>query len=132
MSLQDPEPSDSTTTDDLTPFTCPDCGGSLWLHNEYGVRRYRCRVGHTFSAEGLLLGKREALEAALWAAVVALRPRLPHWSCRPVKWQVPERSTRPIMLPVETPVWMELWIRAKKKNVATNWSCKSPALLSCR
>jgi two-component system chemotaxis response regulator CheB len=39
------------------------------------VRRYRCRVGHAFSAEGLLLGKREALESALWAAVVALRER---------------------------------------------------------
>jgi two-component system chemotaxis response regulator CheB len=61
--------------DDITPFTCPDCGGSLWLHDEHGVRRYRCRVGHAFSAEGLLLGKREALESALWAAVVALRER---------------------------------------------------------
>jgi two-component system chemotaxis response regulator CheB len=69
VSVEDP------ANDDLTPFTCPDCGGSLWLHEEYGARRYRCRVGHTFSAEGLLLGKREALEAALWAAVVALRER---------------------------------------------------------
>jgi two-component system chemotaxis response regulator CheB len=67
-----PEPADD---DDLTPFTCPDCGGSLWLHDDHGVRRYRCRVGHSFSAEGLLLGKREALESALWAAVVALRER---------------------------------------------------------
>jgi two-component system chemotaxis response regulator CheB len=67
-----PEPAEG---DDLTPFTCPDCGGSLWLHDDHGVRRYRCRVGHAFSAQGLLLGKREALEAALWAAVVALRER---------------------------------------------------------
>jgi two-component system chemotaxis response regulator CheB len=67
-----PEPAGG---DDLTPFTCPDCGGTLWLHDEHGVRRYRCRVGHAFSAEGLLLGKREALESALWAAVVALRER---------------------------------------------------------
>jgi two-component system chemotaxis response regulator CheB len=72
MSLEDPA---APASDDLTPFTCPDCGGSLWIHDEYGVRRYRCRVGHTFSAERLLLGKREALEAALWAAVVALRER---------------------------------------------------------
>jgi two-component system chemotaxis response regulator CheB len=67
-----PEPAEG---DDLTPFTCPDCGGNLWLHDDHGVRRYRCRVGHAFSAQGLLLGKREALEAALWAAVVALRER---------------------------------------------------------
>jgi two-component system chemotaxis response regulator CheB len=72
MSLEDPE---GPNSDDLTPFTCPDCGGSLWIHDQYGVRRYRCRVGHTFSADHLLLGKREALEAALWAAVVALQER---------------------------------------------------------
>lgn len=72
MVFTSPEPTDD---DPLTPFTCPDCGGSLWLHDDHGVRRYRCRVGHAFSAESLLLGKREALEAALWAAVVALRER---------------------------------------------------------
>jgi two-component system chemotaxis response regulator CheB len=72
VAIDDPE---AISSDDLSPFTCPDCGGSLWLHDEHGVRRYRCRVGHSFSAEGLLLGKREALEAALWAAVVALRER---------------------------------------------------------
>jgi two-component system chemotaxis response regulator CheB len=72
MTFDAPEPAGG---DDLTPFTCPDCGGTLWLRDEHGVRRYRCRVGHAFSAEGLLLGKREALESALWAAVVALRER---------------------------------------------------------
>jgi two-component system chemotaxis response regulator CheB len=51
--------------EDITPFTCPDCRGTLWVHDEHGVRRYRCRVGHSFSAEGLLLSKREALESAL-------------------------------------------------------------------
>jgi two-component system chemotaxis response regulator CheB len=72
MSVGDPE---TIASDDLTPLTCPDCGGSLWIRDEYGVRRYRCRVGHTFSADNLLLGKREALEAALWAAIVALEER---------------------------------------------------------
>jgi hypothetical protein len=60
---------------DLTPFTCPDCGGTLWLHSENGTHRFRCRVGHSFSADSLLLGKQDALEAALWAAVVALDER---------------------------------------------------------
>lgn len=72
MVFNAPGPADD---DDLTPFTCPDCGGSLWVHDDHGVRRYRCRVGHGLSAERLLLGKREALEAALWAAVVALQER---------------------------------------------------------
>jgi two-component system chemotaxis response regulator CheB len=58
-----------------TSLTCPECGGSLALRDEYGVERYRCRVGHTYSADGLLLGKQSALEAALWAAIVALEER---------------------------------------------------------
>ena len=60
---------------DLTAMTCPECGGTLWLPDDYGVPRFRCRVGHTFSFESLMMGKRTALEHALWAAVVALEER---------------------------------------------------------
>ena len=60
---------------ELTPLTCSECGGSLWLHDEYGVPRLRCRVGHIFSVDGLYLDKQTALERALWAAVVALEER---------------------------------------------------------
>jgi two-component system chemotaxis response regulator CheB len=56
-------------------MTCPECGGTLWLNDAYGAQRFRCRVGHTFSYDGLLLGKQTALEHALWAAVVALEER---------------------------------------------------------
>jgi two-component system chemotaxis response regulator CheB len=59
----------------VSAFTCPDCGGSLWKVDDYGVERYRCRVGHLFSDDGLLLGKQEALEAAVWAAMVALEEK---------------------------------------------------------
>jgi two-component system chemotaxis response regulator CheB len=55
-----------------TELTCPECGGTLYEHDVYGAERLRCRVGHTFSLDGLAIGKREALEKALWAAVVAL------------------------------------------------------------
>jgi two-component system chemotaxis response regulator CheB len=61
--------------DELTPFTCPECGGTLWGHDDYGVQRFRCRVGHSFSADGLLVGKRASLESALWAAIVALEEK---------------------------------------------------------
>jgi two-component system, chemotaxis family, protein-glutamate methylesterase/glutaminase len=54
------------------PLTCPECGGTLFEHDVFGAERLRCRVGHMFSLDGLALGKREALEKALWAAVVAL------------------------------------------------------------
>lgn len=32
-------------------------------------------MGHSFSANGLLLGKQDAVESALWAAIVALEER---------------------------------------------------------
>ncbi len=57
---------------ELTPFTCFECGGTLWLRDDHGAQQLRCRVGHTYSVEGLLRDKRSALEHALWAAVVAL------------------------------------------------------------
>lgn len=65
------------TEDDpeLTPFTCFECGGSLWLRDDHGAQRLRCRVGHTFSVDGLQVDKQAALERALWAAVVALDER---------------------------------------------------------
>ena len=53
------------------PLTCPECGGILGHRRDYGAQRFRCRAGHTFSADGLLLGKQAALESALWAAIAA-------------------------------------------------------------
>jgi two-component system chemotaxis response regulator CheB len=55
-------------------LTCPDCGGTLWVVDEKPLL-FRCRVGHSFAPESLLLGKQDALEAALWAAIVALEER---------------------------------------------------------
>jgi two-component system, chemotaxis family, protein-glutamate methylesterase/glutaminase len=60
---------------ELTPFTCFECGGTLWLRDEYGAQRLRCRVGHTYSLDSLLVDKQTALEHALWAGVVALDER---------------------------------------------------------
>ena len=56
-------------------FTCPECGGTLWEQQEGDLLRFRCRVGHAYSTESLLADQREALEAALWGAVVALEER---------------------------------------------------------
>jgi two-component system, chemotaxis family, protein-glutamate methylesterase/glutaminase len=36
---------------------------------------FRCRVGHRHSTTSLMAGKREAVEAAVWAAIVALEER---------------------------------------------------------
>jgi two-component system chemotaxis response regulator CheB len=72
VSDADPQPAGG---DEITPQTCPECGGTLWLHDDYGARRFRCRVGHTFSIDGMLAGKQTVIERALWAAVVALEER---------------------------------------------------------
>ena len=52
-------------------FTCPECHGTLWEIRD-GELRYRCRVGHGYSAEGLIGHMDESLENTLWAAARAL------------------------------------------------------------
>ena len=53
-------------------FTCPECEGPLWEIRDEKVLRFRCRVGHAYTAESMLSGKSEALEGALWAALNTL------------------------------------------------------------
>jgi two-component system, chemotaxis family, protein-glutamate methylesterase/glutaminase len=55
---------------------CPDCGGPLWELRDEKLRRYRCRIGHAYTAESLLAGQSEALEYALWAAVRTMEDRV--------------------------------------------------------
>lgn len=53
-------------------FACPDCGGVLWELEENGFLRFRCRVGHAFTARHLGAEQRHAIETALWSALRAL------------------------------------------------------------
>ena len=53
-------------------YACPECNGSLWRLDEKELTRYRCRVGHAYTQDNLVLAKSEALESALWAALRAL------------------------------------------------------------
>jgi two-component system chemotaxis response regulator CheB len=53
----------------LTMFTCPDCGGTLWQSDTGPVLRFQCHVGHAWGVEALLDQKSENLEAALWTSV---------------------------------------------------------------
>jgi two-component system chemotaxis response regulator CheB len=47
----------------------------LWELEDEGLPRYRCRIGHGFSAETLLASQSTSVEAALWSAYRALEER---------------------------------------------------------
>lgn len=55
-----------------SPFTCPECHGTIWEVRENGEVRFECRVGHSFSPESMAESNDEDLERALWAALRTL------------------------------------------------------------
>jgi two-component system, chemotaxis family, protein-glutamate methylesterase/glutaminase len=58
-----------------TGYTCPECSGALWELREGEIVRYRCRVGHSYSEDAILVEQGSAVEAALWAALEVLEER---------------------------------------------------------
>jgi two-component system chemotaxis response regulator CheB len=58
-----------------TDFTCPECAGALREIEDEPIRRFRCRVGHAFSAEDLVATKDQQVEDALWIALQTLQER---------------------------------------------------------
>jgi two-component system chemotaxis response regulator CheB len=60
----------------VSKLTCPECHGALWEINDVDLIRFRCHVGHAFSAESLSDGQVERLEVALWSAVRALEEQM--------------------------------------------------------
>lgn len=58
-----------------SPFACPDCGGVLWEIDDAAFLRFRCRVGHAYTARNLGVEQRQAVETALWSALRALEER---------------------------------------------------------
>lgn len=59
----------------VSTYTCPECGGSLWQLDEPQVVQFRCHVGHMYNADTLLAEQTDALEAALWTAVRTFREK---------------------------------------------------------
>jgi len=57
-------------------FTCPECGGSLWQVAQTRLTQFRCHVGHAYNGEALLAEQSEALEAALWTAVRTFKEKV--------------------------------------------------------
>ena len=60
---------------ELVPFSCPDCGGSLWATSHGALETFRCRVGHAFTFNSLAARHADTLEGALWTAYRALEER---------------------------------------------------------
>jgi two-component system chemotaxis response regulator CheB len=58
-------------------LACPDCGGVMWEIDEDELVRFRCHVGHTYTAEVMSLALDENLRRGLASALRALEERSP-------------------------------------------------------
>jgi two-component system chemotaxis response regulator CheB len=56
-----------------TDFTCPECDGAIREIEGEPIRRFRCRVGHAFSADDFVAAKSRGVEGALWLALQTLQ-----------------------------------------------------------
>lgn len=54
---------------DPSPYTCPECHGTLMQLREKDPLRFRCHTGHAFTVESLLAEIGESIEGSLWNAV---------------------------------------------------------------
>jgi two-component system chemotaxis response regulator CheB len=59
---------DDDKPDRPSAFSCPDCGGVLWEVEGEDLLRFRCRVGHSYTASALADEHDDHAEKALWAA----------------------------------------------------------------
>lgn len=53
----------------LSPFTCPECHGTLVQIQEGSITRFRCHTGHAYSVNTLLDDVTESVERNLWSTV---------------------------------------------------------------
>jgi two-component system chemotaxis response regulator CheB len=55
-----------------TMLTCPDCHGPIERFCFGPITEFKCRVGHAYSSENMLVAHEDAEERALWSAVESL------------------------------------------------------------
>jgi two-component system, chemotaxis family, protein-glutamate methylesterase/glutaminase len=61
-----------TYFDNYSPYTCPECKGTLSEVKEGKIVRFRCHTGHAFSALSLLSALDKNIEGSLWTTVRAM------------------------------------------------------------
>ena len=49
----------------ISPFTCPECHGALWEIHDGPMLRFRCHVGHAFTADAVLAGYGDEIDRRL-------------------------------------------------------------------
>lgn len=59
----------------VSPFVCPDCGGSLWQKDVGDSVQFRCHSGHSYDINNLLLRKSEGLEESFWISLRLLEEK---------------------------------------------------------
>jgi two-component system chemotaxis response regulator CheB len=59
----------------VSTYSCPECGGTLWQVDDEKLIRFRCHVGHSYMGEQLLSEQGQYLEAALWTAIRIFKER---------------------------------------------------------
>jgi two-component system chemotaxis response regulator CheB len=59
-----------------TYISCPACDGPMQEMHTDGIHRYRCHVGHAFTAETMAAEQGEAVERALWSALRMMEERV--------------------------------------------------------
>src|SRR5690606_27552796 len=55
---------------------CPECGGSMQMHQMGRFVQYGCHVGHVFGVESLRAAYSERTEQTLWAALRAFKEQI--------------------------------------------------------
>lgn len=59
-----------------TTYTCPECNGSIWQIGKDEPLRFRCHIGHSFTANVFLAEQTQNIENALWSAVRAMEEKV--------------------------------------------------------
>lgn len=59
-----------------TTYGCPECGGSIWQIGTEEPLRFRCHIGHSYTADIFLSEQTQGIENALWSAVRAMEEKV--------------------------------------------------------